>query len=447
MGKTLRILGFRINATGALQLFQMMRFGANLLTGIGLSKLIDKPADIATYETAILYFGLLSFAPINAIVYNYIAAYKQAPDARKPAVLVNSFRFASWAGGVAAILAMGIVLAFYDFPLLLTLFYGGFVLFNFLCMLTEYDLMLRNRLGWLLFYGSFFYGLRLAGVVLPILLGYDFTVVFGVLALVSAGQFAAFLLFRRDTPRRFSRLQMGYQFAKIRPLFFKQIVGGGAAYINGVLVTIFMSATDFVLFRYAARDFPLVPMLMIGIVSASAAMFAEVNKREEHLRVFSQLRKSTRRMMRLSFPVVMLLIVSSHWLFRVVYNDEFVAAAPVFNLFMLLTIPRMIVPQAYLTGKQLNHALLRVAVIEIITHIILATVLIQFFGLYGVVMSAVVAYALDRGLLAWYVVREGYAFREIIDIGEWLAWSAALIALVLLANFAGWHLPADFAFS
>ncbi len=208
-----------------------------------------------------------------------------------------------------------------------------------------------------------------------------------------------------------------------------------------------MTATDFVLFRYAARDFPLVPMLMIGVFSATAAGFAGVNKREGNLQVFSQLRKSTRRMMRLSFPIVMLLVVLSHWLFRVAYNAEFVAAAPIFNLFMLLTIPRMLTPQAYIAGKQLNHLLLRVATLEIILHIILATVLIQFIGLYGVVLSGILAYALDRGLLAWYVVREGYAFSEIIDLGEWLAWSAALIALVLLANFAGWHLPADFAFS
>ena len=424
----------------------MMRFGANLLTGIGLSKLIGDPAGIATYETAILVFGLLSFAPINAIVHNFLAAYAQAPAHRKPAALRNSFQFAVLTGLAAAIIGASIVLFFYGFSLLLTLFFALFVLFNFLCMLTEYDMMLERKLFSLLLYGGFSFFLRLVVVVVPVYLGYGFTTVFMLLAIVTGGQFGVFLGFRRKTPMRLSKLQMRYQFAKIQPLFVKQIIGGGVPYINGILVTIFMTDRDFVLFRYAARDFPLVPTLMIGVFSAVSAQFATGGQPKDDLQTFADLRKSTRRMMRIAFPVTMVLVLVSYWLMGTMYNSEFVVAAPIFNLFLLLTIPRMLLPQAYLAGKQLNHLLLRVSVWELILHLILATLLIQFYGLYGIILSAIIAYSLDRGMLMWYVAQRGYGLRQVIDIGEWLAWSVALIALVLLANFAGWHLPADTTF-
>jgi O-antigen/teichoic acid export membrane protein len=147
----------------------------------------------------------------------------------------------------------------------------------------------------------------------------------------------------------------------------------------------------FAVYRYGAKE---LPVLLIVANTFSTAMIpviaADVDKGLAELK-----RKST-KLMHVFFPLTIVLVIVSPVLYRYVFNESFVYSAVIFNIYLLLAIPRVLFPQTVLTGLQHTRYLLVSSVLEIVINVSLSIYLAGKFGLPGIAAGTFVAYLFDK---------------------------------------------------
>src|SRR5699024_2793174 len=131
-----------------------------------------------------------------------------------------------------------------------------------------------------------------------------------------------------------------------------------SAWSDGFWVQYFYGAEEvFALFRYGGRELPLFTILtstfgtaMIGLSMNPAGL--------------KRIRKGSRRFIKGFLGFVVLLLVTSQWLFFRVYSDEFVLASVIFDLYLLLILFRVYFARSFLIGAKEYKGLLFIAVGE-----------------------------------------------------------------------------------
>jgi len=159
----------------------------------------------------------------------------------------------------------------------------------------------------------------------------------------------------------------------------------------------------FAIFRYGARELPLAFILANAFSNAMIPEFSASPMSE----VLLKLKKNTTRLSHLLFPLSIVLILLSNWLFPIVFTASFTLSAKIFNVYLLLVISRLLFPQTILIGLKRNKDFLWISAIEIFINIVFSLLFVQWFGLVGVAYATVVAYFAEKILLVtlvkkWY---------------------------------------------
>jgi O-antigen/teichoic acid export membrane protein len=381
----------------ALQLFQVMRFGAFFLTGVLFTKLGLGAYGIGIYESLLFLGSLLSFFWLSGLSQSLLANYRPAERSRE---FFNAF----------LVLLGCSVLVFVLFRLLITPFtflannpevlwhYGTFSWYVLLigpAYLAEYILLLKERPKELVGYGILAFGSQLAFVTLPILLGYGLEeAIFG-LVTSAALRFAVvgFLLFR------FADFTLDKNFLRTfiitaSPLIAGSLLSGSAEYLDGLIVSHYFNEKTFAIYRYGAKEFPLVLLL------ANAFSNGLVPKVSQNVQAgMTEIRQGSLRMMHAFFPLSIGLMLVSGWLYPVLFSAEFAESAQVFNVYLLLVISRVVFPQTLLIGLRHAKAILYVSAVEISLNVGLSLLFVQWFGLVGIAYATVIAFAVEKLLL------------------------------------------------
>lgn len=414
-----------LTAVRALQLFQVMRFGAFFLTGILFTKLGLGAYGIGIYESLLFLGSLLSFFWLSGFSQSLLANYRPAERSRE---FFNAF----------LVLLGCSVLVFVLFRLLITPFtflannpevlwhYGNFSWYVLLigpAYLAEYILLLKERPTELVGYGILAFGSQLALVTLPILLGHGLDeAILGLVA--SAGlRFAVllWLLFRhaefvvdRDFLRRY--------LITASPLIAGALLSGSAEYLDGLIVSHWFNEETFAIYRYGAKEFPLVLLL------ANAFSNGLVPKVSQDIKAgMTEIRQGSLRMMHTFFPLSIGLMVLSPWAYPLMFNAEFAQSAQVFNVYLLLVVSRVVFPQTILIGLRHAKAIMHVSIVEISVNVALSLLFVQWFGLVGIAYATVIAFALEKLLLMRILWR-----KEGISPVEYWPWKMHLGYSVLL---------------
>jgi len=102
------------------------------------------------------------------------------------------------------------------------------------------------------------------------------------------------------------------------------------------------------------------------------------------------------------FPLSIVLLFFSKPLFPVVFNPDFAAAAPLFNIYLLLTASRVLLPNALVLASNRSGIILRTGMLELLIKIVLGWLFIHLWGLPGLAWSAVIAFFTEKiGLMIW----------------------------------------------
>ena len=89
-------------------------------------------------------------------------------------------------------------------------------------------------------------------------------------------------------------------------------------------------------------------------------------------------------------------------LFLFVFNDDFKESAYIFNIFTLLLMSRILLPQVVAMGHQKNYILTVAALVEMAIIVALSWWWGSLFGLRGVAYATAVAFMVDRLILIFY---------------------------------------------
>ncbi|MFM2307808.1 MAG: hypothetical protein RLZZ367_2477, partial [Bacteroidota bacterium] len=258
--------------------------------------------------------------------------------------------------------------------------------------IVEYILFLNNRRKGVVVYGAISSILSLSVAVLPVALGYP--VQYAMYGLITvAGARLLYAVYLLSAYASFS-FDFSLQVTSLRlamPVILSLFVSGSAEYIDGLIVKSKFDDMFFAVYRYGAKE---LPVLLIVANTFSTAMIpviaADVDKG------LAELKRKSAKLMHVFFPLTIVLVIVSPVLYRYVFNESFVYSAVIFNIYLLLAIPRVLFPQTVRTGLQHTRYLLVSSVLEIVINVSLSIYLAGKFGLPGIAAGTFVAYLFDK---------------------------------------------------
>jgi len=408
-----------MSTTRALQLFQVLRLGAVILTSVLLAKSGMPMADIGAYEM-LLYVGtVLTFFWVNGLLQGLAPMYGQLSSNDRKAFVFNQFLvFCGLSLLVCGLLFVG---QKFMLPALIgrsTLPYYGFfclyLLFNLPTFPVEYIYLLTEKPFFIAAWGVVSFGLQVAAVFVPLHMGYGLEG--GIICLAGLGglKFAWTLGLVLNLGQPVFRLDLIRQYLFFSlPLTLNVIVGNLIPLFDNWLVSWhFQDEALFAVFRYGSRELPLATALATAL---STAMIPRLT--QDFMGGLAELKTRTRRLMHLLFPLTIALLFLAKPMFPIVFNPDFAASAPLFTIYLLMTASRVLLPNALILAKGEPAVIFRTGLLELAVKIALGFLFIQWFGLPGVAWSAVLAFWVEKIGLMWHL-RQKHG----IHASEWLDW-------------------------
>ena len=434
-----------LNNISGLQLYQIMRFSAFLFISIIFTKIGLSKHDIGLFEVFMFIASLVSFFWVSGLVQSFLPLYHSnhtyevagEHDEEKSPEIFNAFLLLSFFSFVAFVFGLIIKHNFSVFHIR-----GDVPFFNLLLLyvllsnptiLVEYIYLLKNKPGLIVRYGLITYLIQLAIVTLPVVFGKPIIwAIYGMLVTVVlrfiwlAVLLVRYAEFRISFPFMREHLSLGV------PLILSTLLSGSAQYLDGVIVTSKFSADTFAVFRYGAKELPLTLMLAAGLSNAMLPEFGRRNRFRENLR---KLRHKSMRLMNTLFPLSIVIMLFSRWLFVHIFTPAFIRSADVFMVYLMLIIPRLIFPQTILIGEKKTRVVLVASAIGIVLNVLLSLYLLQFYNVVGIALATVVVYILEKGLLILYLyIKEGISPEAYIPVKHLLAWSVLIILEFVLID-------------
>lgn len=282
-------------------------------------------------------------------------------------------------------------------------FYGTFsfyLLFIGPSFLSEYILLLKEKANGLAAYGIVAFGVQLAAVATPIALGYGLEeALLGLVASAALRFIITIGLLIKHAELKFDKEFTKQFLITAVPLMAATLLSGSAEYLDGFIVSKYFDEGTFAVYRYGAKEFPLVLLLANAFSNGMVPKVAQLGVRE----AVQTIRKESLRLMHFFFPISIGFMLVSEWLYPRLFNPDFVESAAVFNVYLLLVVSRLVFPQTLLIGLKKTRTIMGVAGLELAVNFSLSILLVQEFGLVGIAFATVIASVLDKLVLMLFL--------------------------------------------
>lgn len=427
----------RINA---LQTFQLIRFATTFLIGILFAKIFRVAiSDITIYEVLIFLGNFLSFFWISASQKTLLSLFSQYKNQQ-----VNLLWNLTLLMTIFGLLAGGILYVFQDIIIHQFTQFERLEYLNLMCLivilnaptaLTELIYLLQKKEKAIVQYGVLLFGGQLLAISIPLILDWGLLGIFRALLLWNALKFSWLIKVLLDTHRKEQQTNpqtvisvFNWRIQKkllwlLLPLCLHMLIGGGMEYIDGFIVTNnFSEESMFAVFRYGARELPLVTILTTALTATLIPLAVD-----NQVAAMDKIKAEVQQLSNWLFPVTMVLMIVSPYLFPLVYNENFADSAKVFNVYLLVISSRLLLPQVFIYAKQHNFVLVWSAIIEVGINISLSLYLVTFYGLEGIAFATVLAYFVNKLILIGY----NYWIFDIplnnyLNISKFVLWNSAL---------------------
>lgn len=435
-----------ITGLRALQFFQIFRFGILLLISVFLAKSHLKVSEIGVYELFILIAGSVSFFWISSMLQSLLAMYSNnvtfANDnyKSKNPVFFNIFVLftaLSLLSALCVYIGQPLIVVFLNLSnnaipylkiLILYIIVSGPV------NLIEYIYLLIDKPKKIIIYAVSTFLLQLFSVVLPIYFFNDLAYGLYGLLFINCIRFVwLVIIVYKYSVIKFSKSFI-FEFIKVSsPLIVSFLIAGSVQYFSSFLISYKFDEASFAIFRYGAKEFPIIILLINTFGNALTTRFAN---NDDISFALSDLKKGTTKLMHLLFPIGILLMVSSKLLFPIIFNPNFAASANVFNIFMLIMIFRFLFMRTILIGKNDTKPIFISSIIELVVNIVLSLLFVNIWGIEGVAMATVISNAVERFVLANHLNKKyNIKLRDCIDLKIYNLYSLILIASFVLSCF------------
>jgi O-antigen/teichoic acid export membrane protein len=213
------------------------------------------------------------------------------------------------------------------------------------------------------------------------------------------------------------------------PLMLYAISTGLARSFDSWLVARQFDEATFAVFRYGAREFPVVVALAGGLSTMMIPKLADRYALEE-------LRTRSMRLMHICYPMIALLMLLSTPLFVLLFGTQYREGGLIFNIYLLLTLTQLIFPQSVITARKDTILLWYVSIAELAVNILASLVLLSYFGLAGIAMGTVVAFAFEKCVL-FFLVQQKYNI-SLVELFKLKVWSGYALLLIICFIAAQW---------
>ena len=390
---------FRSDPLKGLQLVQLIRYASFFAIGIVLVKAGLSKYQIGHFETLTFVAGALSFFWITGIIQALLPLY--GDENRKTETLFSTFVLLtvfSFLVGLILLLSGNLVsqLTGKDLPSDLVWLIALYILFNGPASLLEYVYLLRKQARRLFWYGWIAFGVQFLLVGLAALLRLPFNWILTALVLSSGVRWIWLLVeLSSSESLKVSWLFIRKNLALGAPIMVSVLLSGSAQYIDGLIINGYFDQAVFAVFRYGARELPVVALLAHALSNA----IVPVIHSEGPVAGLRQLRSRSSSMANWLFPLTLLFMVLSYLIFPLIYDAGFVDSARVFNVYLLLIISRLLFPQSLLLAFKKTRILMYVSGLELLTNVVLSILFVRIWGIVGVAWATVIAYLFERIVL------------------------------------------------
>ncbi|MBI2968196.1 MAG: hypothetical protein HYY40_10345 [Bacteroidetes bacterium] len=399
-----------MSLTAALQIFNITRSVVLIFTAILLAKSGIPGSDIGSFESFIFLSTVLSHFWVTSIIQSLLSLYKntgtstfkKSPEIFTAFILLLTY---STVLGCCILAAGKPVMNFFsvDTAPRSALLFTAYLILNNPSFLIEYIFLLRKNPYRMVIYGVISYSVQLALVTAPLYLGFSVEASFTGLVIVSVLRFvwlAGMLI-------RFSAIGISGQYLKMHlvtafPLVLYFIIAGSEEYIGGFILKNNFDSETFAVYRFGARELPLSLLLANGLSNALIPSFAQNSDIAGPL---MDLKKQTAKLCHIIFPVSAVLMIFSGQFYPVIFSDQFSGSAAIFNIFLLLAVPRMVFPQTILLGLRKNGVLLAAVIIETFVNLATSLILLNYMGITAVAWGVLAGFTAEKAFLILWCSR------------------------------------------
>ena len=422
-----------ISSTSAIQIFNIARYATLLLCSILLTKSAIGAEVIGHYETFILISGTLSFFWVNGLTHTFLSTYHNYPDKKKvigqTAILVIGLSICI---ALLILLLRAPIVQLFSFDDSGNVFYLllAYFIFNNSSFLLDYILLAKGNTKGLLWLGVYHVIFQTTLVVLPAFYYGNFDAIINGLLIFIGIKFliTIFILFRNSAFRPDFAF-IGMYLKKASPLIISFFLGGMSIYVDGIIVNNYYDKATFALYQYGAREFPISLLLANAL---SAAMILQIGK---NINAVAVVKSESLKLMHRLFPLCIVLIMLSQWLYPLVFNPAFSESYLFFNIYMLLLVPRLIFPNAILLGLGENKSIMSASAIEFVLNIVGSLIFLQFFGIQGIAYGTVLAFVSNKLILLYQLKRRGISPQSYIPVKALTAYSVGLILVFVVFTY------------
>ncbi|MDQ3016476.1 MAG: polysaccharide biosynthesis C-terminal domain-containing protein [Bacteroidota bacterium] len=211
------------------------------------------------------------------------------------------------------------------------------------------------------------------------------------------------------------------------PLVMYAVSSGLARSFDAWLVARYFDESSFAIFRYGAREFPLVVALTAGF---STAMISRLLQPDG----LTELKERSTRLMHMVYPILTFFILISPFAFEIIFGFEYRKSASIFNIYLLLALTQLFFPQTILTARRDSKLLWYVSIAELIVNVIASLLLMPHFGLIGIAIGTLIAFAFEKIVLLFLIhAKYKIGVSEIMDLRVWFLYVIILISAFILS--------------
>jgi O-antigen/teichoic acid export membrane protein len=441
----LRRLRFTDNISG-LQIFQLLRFTSFLVISMLFAKSHLTREQVGTWELFLFIASFLSFFWVTGVIqsllplYHRNKTYRKLGDnstARSPEIF-NAFI-------LLAIMAVLMFIACFllssviaipglsDQPRLVFLLLIYILLSSPVCLI-EYIYLLNNRPHRIFQYGIYTFALQLVLVLVPLYLQKDLVwSVYGLLVVTGVRWIWLIGLLRKYAEFTISSKFIKEHLYLGTPLILTSLISGSGQYIDGVIVTAaYSDPATFAVFRFGAKEFPLVVMMAQGL---SNALLPEFSTRQQMAVSLQRIKDKSRKLMHTLFPAALFMMLIARWLFPIMFTIDYKRSADIFLIYLLLAIPRLVFPQTIIIGRKRTRITMIAAIAEQVVNIPLSLFLLKYYGIVGVALATFIVYTVGQGsLIAYLYFKMKIKPSQYIPMVPLLIYSSLLIILFVLID-------------
>ena len=425
----------------AMQIFNIGRFGASLLTGILLVNLGLPLAELDKYELFFFLGNLLSFFWVVGLQKALLSYFPKIEIGERANFKGTFFLFICLLSGITA---MSLYLLVYVW----TQYYGATSVFlaqnSLLPILAAYTainipsyfihllFLLEEKPIHIVRFGFWNFLLQLLVIVVPVALGYGLYV--GLLALLGLAVirllYGGFYFFREFGWHLDKRALWAVGGVSV-PLILHALLGNAVEYVDGYLVNrYFQEEGIFAIFRYGAKELPFVSLLIGSLVSTMIPIVSA-----NQTQGLQEIKIKTKQFAHYFFPLSIALLFLSKPLYTFFYGASFDLSAQIFNIYILIVCSRILLPQLPLIVRKERYFLIIASLIETIVNVTLSIILLKQYGLVGIAYATVIANFLNKVMMITFnyinlgIHPKTYIPFKTIAIYSALLWAAFLMIL------------------